>query len=565
MKYPKQIPALLALCASLAFADPVPPEVDFPDYGTYPDSYAFQEDPSKPLPLPAGVTMPETLDGMRNLPTQVKFPATPAGSKADPKQVLFETQQAFDVFSWQTFIALNWPSDPSHAGLPDASVLIGEKPAAPRVWNSFIPPENVFKSGGAKPDDYEVTEVKESGPLAITKRTHLLDELDEAFFNLEQPLPPIVDTNNEYIRYEVRLNQTEYDFIVTGAELYGNHYPLYSRLGQRRFIGKGGKIKFPDGCIELKVAWKKIGTGDDASRFFTREVDVIDNPTAGQTAAKKETYGMIAMHIMYLVEGVPQWVWPTFEHVDNAPISDLRGSTRKIVGEFHLGGGAPFDNWKDGKGGSDASDYNPLAKRYNLFDPAAASKDMGLYIGGFSPESREAMMTTNQINNGGAQNYFQKKEAQNITVPARMPSQITKVITANNAIIASKWTYALNGKMHWMLRQGGADSVWQNYRLVTTQWPSDPEITKTWQDELDTWNKAHPGKEQLMSSGTIKAGNPAPVSLGNTAAETYMQINGSCMNCHSGATLNFTYPSLDEPWLNQKPDSDFSFMLQRAQ
>ncbi len=68
-----------------------------------------------------------------------------------------------------------------------------------------------------------------------------------------------------------------------------------------------------------------------------------------------------------------------------------------------------------------------------------------------------------------------------------------------------------------------------------------------------------------MSSGTIRAGNPAPVSLGNTAAETYMQINGSCMNCHSGATLNFTYPSLDEPWLNQKPDSDFSFMLQRAQ
>ena len=555
----------MAACFQMTTADPVPPVVEIPDFGPFPDQYEFQEDLSKPLPLPAGVTMPETLEGMRVLPTEVKFPNAPAAGKSDPQKTLFETQQAFDVFSWQTFIALNWPADPAHAGEPDPSAMIGKKPLATRVWQSFIPPEDVFKPGGAAPEPYEPTVVKDTGPLAVTKRTHLLNELDEAFFNLEQPLPPIVDTNNEYIRYEVRLNKAEYDFIVTGAHLDGESYPLYSRLGQRRFINKGGSITFPNGCIELKVAWKKIGPGDDHKRFFTREVEVVENPTSsGSTPTKKELYGMIAMHIMYLVEGVPQWVWPTFEHVDNAPISDLRGSTQKIVGEFHLSGAKPFDNWKDGKGGNDAKDYHPLKKRYNLFDPAKAGKDMDLFIGGFSPESREAMMVTNRINNGGPENYYQEKDATKITIPARIPSQITKVITANNDIITSKWTYALNEKMHWMLRNEEAESVWQNYRLVTTQWPSSPGLTKEWQTTLDKWNKANPDNQQLMSSGTIKAGNPAPVSLGNAAAETYMQINGSCMNCHSGATMNFTYPSLEEPYLDTKPDANFSFMLQRA-
>jgi hypothetical protein len=402
--------------------------------------------------------------------------------------------------------------------------------------------------------------------MDINKRTHLLNEIDEAFFNLEQPLPPIVDTNNEYIRYEIRLNKTEYDYIIKGATIDGKSYPLYSKIEQRRFIAKGGKVLFPDGCIELKVAWKKIGLGDDAKRFFTREVEVLENPNSPDgSAVIKAQYGMIAMHIMYLVEGVPQWVWPTFEHVDNAPISDLRGSTKKIVEEFHLSEGESYDNWKDGKGGSDPHDYHRLKSHYNLFAPEKSKKDLSLFIGGFSPESRAAMTKTNQIYNRGADNYYQDKQAKKIEIPARAPSQITKVITKNNDIIASKWTYALNQKMHWMLKQANAESVWQHYRLVTTQWPSQPEVTHQWHEILNKWNKENPENQQIMSSGTIKAGNPAPISLGNTAAETYMQINGSCMNCHSGASLNFDYPDLEGPYLNTKPDSNFSFMLQRAQ
>ena len=146
--------------------------------------------------------------------------------------------------------------------------------------------------------------------------------------------------------------------------------------------------------------------------------------------------------------------------------------------------------------------------------------------------------------------YYQKKDD-------RLSSQIAKVITNNNDIIVSKWTYALNAAMQAKLKAVDAKSPWSNYRLVTTQWPSNPKLTAKWEAYLASLDPP-----QRLGAGTIRAGNPAPVSLGNAVAETYMQINGSCMNCHSGATLGFD--KIGQTKLGYKPDADFSFMLQRA-
>ena len=76
-----------------------------------------------------------------------------------------------------------------------------------------------------------------------------------------------------------------------------------------------------------------------------------------------------------------------------------------------------------------------------------------------------------------------------------------------------------------------AGTVWENYRLISTQWPTDPSAPT--------------------------AGNPAPVSLGNPVMETYMQVNGSCMGCHFGSTFGG-----DD---KKSALANFSFMLQRAE
>ena len=481
-----------------------------------------------------------------------QLPLVIDGVTAGPDNV-FQDQQAYDMFAWQVFIALNWPTSaggPDY-GQPADNLSIGQGPDNDRVWESFIDPGKIFKSDGSEPDPYPTQ--PESRVLAPTKRTHLVNEADEAFFNLEKPMPPIVDLNGNYARYEIRVNRTEYDFI--------KHEKLYNKAGQNasKYVKEGITLQFPAGCIELKLAWKKLvvrdndnaGEGvfyDDPNRFYTRRVDILEPFAPGKPTRKDQLYGLVGMHIMYLAQqrtgasdagadAIHEWVWPTFEHVDNAPLADLRediGKPQKMV----------TGAWGYTRSGNQRKwERQPLKQRYNFFDqyPPNAGSLMSS-IGGFSPASRARMLSVNNYFSMLG-NYYQSKDG-TIKLPARLPSQITKVITNNNAVVASKWTHALNEHMQKEL--GG--TVWANYRLVTTQHATEPGLYQKW--------KATHAQSAAPPSATIIAGNPAPVSVGNAVAETYMQINGSCMNCHSGAT--FGGPDGKSAYAN------FSFMLQRA-
>jgi len=92
-----------------------------------------------------------------------------------------------------------------------------------------------------------------------------------------------------------------------------------------------------------------------------------------------------------------------------------------------------------------------------------------------------------------------------------------------------------------------AGTVWENYMLVSTQWPSDSTCagSKDPTHEID----------QTCA--------PAPTYLANTTLETYSQqgIDGqtplatsSCMACHGNATTQH----------NGTGPSDFTFILEKA-
>ena len=79
------------------------------------------------------------------------------------------------------------------------------------------------------------------------------------------------------------------------------------------------------------------------------------------------------------------------------------------------------------------------------------------------------------------------------------------------------------------------DTVWENYILLTTQWPSD------------------------FASKTDPTGAPAPTYLANTTLETYSQgrtplASSSCMACHNNATTQHVPAT----------SSDFTFILEKA-
>ena len=89
-------------------------------------------------------------------------------------------------------------------------------------------------------------------------------------------------------------------------------------------------------------------------------------------------------------------------------------------------------------------------------------------------------------------------------------------------------------------------TVWENYVLLATQWPSD------------TFSKTDP------------TGAPAPTYLANSTLETFSQgkvalASSSCMACHGNAVsyqLDRSAKIVDGKGFNQ---SDFTFILEKAQ
>ena len=75
----------------------------------------------------------------------------PILSSVVPRDVtgLRRTQGDFDTFAWQLFVALNWPT---RDGKVDRQKIIGQAPGAPRVWELYADPVNIFKENNVKAD-----------------------------------------------------------------------------------------------------------------------------------------------------------------------------------------------------------------------------------------------------------------------------------------------------------------------------------------------------------------------------------------------------------------------------
>ena len=69
---------------------------------------------------------------------------------ANPPISLESLQHDFDVFSWQSFIALNWPANPD--GTPNTNLNIGQNQSNPTVWQMWKSSREIFLPNGEKPN-----------------------------------------------------------------------------------------------------------------------------------------------------------------------------------------------------------------------------------------------------------------------------------------------------------------------------------------------------------------------------------------------------------------------------
>jgi hypothetical protein len=410
-----------------------------------------------------------------DLPLQVDLP-TPANG-------VLEFRPNFDAFSWQSFIALNWPVDPNARGAPhnpnDPQTFLKAGGSFPNVWGSFREAYELY-TGATRPVPFDGPDPAApscggagSGRRALimsSKVGTVLKDGDEAFSF------PLVDQGNNYIYYEVRLNRDQYSF-VRGADTDRSTW-LYRAVNLMR-AEQRGPVSMPlpstqpyrQGAVMVKAAWKQMTPADDPKRYFTQQVQICD--TTGPAPAYRDvTVGLIGLHIAHKVARFPEWVWSSFEHVDNVP-----------------------------------PDSGPPPPRMTLNN----GTDIPKTIGGWANRPASQQPTANR-------SPTQATRFNPIpTTPAKVPGSIWPNGAGNTVDINAAYQALLAG------------TVWANYQLVITQWPANPGTFKIKEDG------------GVYPSG---AGTPFPANGAvNTSMETYFQSprdavgagGNSCMQCHYGA------------------------------
>jgi mono/diheme cytochrome c family protein len=388
-------------------------------------------------------------------------------AKLDRDNQVPEAQRLFDVFAWQTFVALNWPA--KEDGSPDAAKNMKDG-SSKRVWESWRRNDTIFLPNGEKPDPWNPKrDLAEERYL--WRFSKMLDEHrspENAFTDFIQAFTgPLVDQNGVFVRYESYLNKTQFDYVFENE--------LYNQEGQVQFVSaKGNKIEFPAnkttpvkryGSMGIKLAWKQLGDDDIPGRFFTRKAIVVstsfDKDGRPVRHKSEKLMGLVGMHITALTQSSPNWIWTTFEHIDNVAANDLDfGTTRK--GESRR-------------------------VRPNFNNPDAPTKLVNLLPPHNAPPGEPKKFST-----------WDESKTTN-------PTQLTRVVPIAPA------TQELNRAVQALLREQG--SVFQYYELVGAQWPVQPGFPA-----FAGGAKSAPESIVFKTPGRV-----VPVYLVNTVMESYFQ------------------------------------------
>jgi len=433
----------------------------------------------------------------------------PADVDRDPNTLSdpAERQRLFDCLSWLTFVSLNWPAEEGCRGVPDLEASIAEAGDRTLVWETFKEVYEVFQSqdAGWNLDDRPWPTPQPSAvcsEMAGDRKVLRMDtkqrstsrvpdvgnEIEQAFAG---GFGTLVDQTPELVRYEVRFNRDEFEYIRDNG---------FATTADYSYGGpNAGGVTLPDndtgfqghGAIEIKAAWKILGPGDDPDRFLTREVIVYDPRNAEQCS--EVTAGLVGFHVAHKTHWAPQWVWSTFEQVDNVP---------PVAGP---------------EGGVS----------YSFFDPECTA-----------PPASVCAPIVMPVMDPQARCCANLQLSPKVFPFPATPNQVTRIDPIGPT--------GLNGQF----QQALAGTPFESYVLVNTQWPflgrtADGGVAPR-PCNPDTFVPIQP-----VESGCYWM---VPQHLRNTSMETYMVNYGtgtvplsstSCMECHASAGVDASYVWLD--------------------
>ncbi|HZZ62800.1 MAG TPA: hypothetical protein VFE63_16830 [Roseiarcus sp.] len=385
-------------------------------------------------------------------------------------------------FAWRAFIALNWPSllDAPNRGVPDRHRALGD--SGERVWETFKSDYELFAVGddgrrvapepwgsyagrnpcGPSVDNWQKT-IASFAPFA---------DFNQPSFAVGAPANPLVARNGAYTRYEIHFNEAEFSAFAASGWSRGLNLPDNSR-----------PARFPIGSIAVKAAWRPLTAADPPAvraRAYIERAEIVDTArtlAAGRAVCSASDVALVGLHIAIKTKSRPQWIWSTFEHVDNVP----------PVGEAE----AREPDARDA--GAPYAYFDPSRPR-NLWPPFGSPA--ALPVDWTNPPKRD---------------------------PA--PMQVVRRHPIDPAVMAVN-------RVYWSL-PGVRGTVWEHYMLVAVQWPTSGEAPGPAND-----GAPFPSGTASGSKGETYKSTAAPEeNVVNTTMETYLQDRpSSCMACHQAVS-----------------------------
>ena len=436
-----------------------------------------------------------------------------------------DSQTPFDNMAWQMFVAVNWIE-----GKPDVLANEGLAATGPRVWDGWARPQDLF--GG---DVDACDNPKKLTDVAIIAKAGGQPDARMAGYLEASTGKPLIDVDGNWVVFDRRLNQVEVDY------LRNDRWDLTTVEGQAAFIEKGNEVDFTEGedvdppkgkagAMELKLAWRILPAGTRAERFYTMRalLDVSADLVADsdQPLCQEVVLALVGMHVVQKnpVRGAlkDQWIWATFEHVDNAPLS----SDPADPVDWESYGKYPASNCPVGR--------EALAGRqYSLFNPDCEACEAN----NVPPEK------------GGDSNYLWQKT----------PPYAGRYLTAGKygtQVVQCAAPYYLTAEVdrQWRAKLKGIGSVFANYRLIGTQWGGALEPTPG-----GFWRNAVP---DFLSNTTMETYVQTDTFKFNSGKTEMIEGPGSCVGCHLGARLAY---EKDEKGKKESFPADLSFMPGLAQ
>jgi hypothetical protein len=223
----------------------------------------------------------------------------PAALMSDPGQ-----------FGWTLFVLLAWPATPSERGKADPARPIGAP--VPTVWETYKSTAEVYLRDGSRPAPWN-SPFTSSQTHEVAQAVATLGAVDSPWihFLAESAMidgRQIVDATGQIVQYDVRMNRAAFDYVVNNPA----RYELFNLDGQIAALADPTfTFQFPSAAIEVKAAWRVIEAGQDDSRYWTSYGIYTDSHGKPQIAK----IGLTGIHIISKM--LPDWVWFTFEQVDN--------------------------------------------------------------------------------------------------------------------------------------------------------------------------------------------------------------------------------------------------------